>query len=67
MKAREQDRALFDFDEDINELEHVEETQPATAKVTVPEEKQEEAKPKSKVPLKYQVKQAVRPAMPAHV
>ena len=32
-KAREQDRALFDFDEDIDNLEEVDERYPANNKV----------------------------------
>ena len=51
IKAREQDRALFDFDEDINQLEEV----------------REKPVEKTKIPQKYQIKQSVRPVMPAHV
>ena len=77
-QALEHDRALFDFDEDINNLEEVKERYPAVA---VPnfikedeekpvDERQEEEPTKVEVPAKppidarFQVKRAVRPTMP---
>ena len=55
--VREQDKALFDFDEDINDLENVKEQyQDVKINEKKMKKKKEEEQKKSKVPKAFQVK-----------
>ena len=53
--AEQHEKALFDFDEEIDDLEQIENRYPAQP-VDAPKP------PKSKVPVQFQVKRAQRPA-----
>jgi len=76
--ALEQEKTLFDFDEEIDDLEGVQDRYPGAKKITEPEgepmapaskEDQLADREKKQIELakKFGIKRAIRPALPANV